>query len=43
MKFVNIEQPLPSSCLDIVFEPLLDICEYTLKDVMSKFGLPAKV
>ena len=43
VKFVNIEQPLPSSCLEIVFEPLLDICEYTLKDVVSKFGLPAKV
>ena len=43
VKFENIEQPLPSNCLQIVFEPLLDFCEYTLKDVVSKFGLPAKV
>ena len=42
VKFVNIDQPLLSNCR-VVFEPLLDFREYTLKDVVSVFGLPAKV
>ena len=42
VKFVNIEQALPTSCR-VVFEPLLDFCEYTLKEVVGLFGLPSKV
>jgi hypothetical protein len=42
VKFKDIDQPLPSKC-SVVFEPLLDYREYTLKHVVSLFGLPAKV
>ena len=42
VKFVNIEQTLPTSCR-VVFEPLLDFCEYTLEEIVRLFGLPAKV
>ena len=42
VKFKDIDQPLPSNCR-VVFEPLLDYSEYTLKHVVSLSGLPAKV
>ena len=34
VKFVNVEQTLPTSCR-VVFEPLLYFCEYTLKEIVS--------
>lgn len=42
VKFVNVDLPLPSNSR-VVFEPLLNFCEYTLNDVINLFGLPAKV
>ncbi len=42
VKFKDIDQPLPLNCT-VVFEPLLDYCEHTLKSVVSLSGLPAKV
>ena len=42
VKFRDIDQPLPLNCR-VVFEPLLDYCEYTLKSAVSFSGLPAKV
>ena len=42
VKFKDIDQPLPLNCT-VVFEPLLDHCEHTLKSVVSLSGLPAKV
>ena len=42
VKFKDIDQPLAFEC-NVVFEPLLDYCEYTLKRVVSLSGLPAKV
>ena len=42
VKFVNVEQTLPTS-YRVVFEPLLYFCEYTLKEIVRLFGLPAKV
>jgi hypothetical protein len=42
VKFRDIDQPLPFNCR-VVFEPLLDYCEYTLKSAVSFSGLPAKV
>ena len=42
VKFKDIDEPLSLNC-SVVFEPLLDYCEYTLKRVVSLSGLPAKV
>ena len=42
VKFKDIDRLLPLNC-SVVFEPLLDYCEYTLKRVVSLSGLPVKV
>ena len=42
VKFVNVDLPLLSNSR-VVFEPLLNFREYTLKEAIDLFGLPAKV
>ena len=42
VKFKDINKALPFEC-NILFEPLLDSCEYTLESVVGLSGVPAKV